>query len=149
MKACIHRVNRQPRYRQRMPAILVELCCYDWNSGEVSGPRCYDNRHGDSRRASGGDRFRAHPENYAAISATHLRFPRNGLCSLDRFLFIIRTPWPKPGTIVDQTLSAVEITLYITPCIAIHALTYDYVPLVVSRYVSKYLGRDTICVSPA
>ena len=49
------------------------------------------------------------------------------------------------STVVYQTLSAVEITLYIAPCIAIHALTYDDAPLVVSRY----LGHDTIRVSPA
>ena len=55
----------------------------------------------------------------------------------------------KTSTIVDQTLSAVEFTLYIAPCIAIKALTYDDAPLVVSRYVSRYLGRDTIRVSPA
>ena len=55
----------------------------------------------------------------------------------------------KTSTSVDQTLSAVEITLYIAPCIAIHALTYDDSPLVVSRYVSRYLGHDTIRVSPA
>ena len=54
------------------------------------------------------------------------------------------------STIVDQTLSAVEITLYIAPCSAmIHVLTYDDAPLVVSRYVSRYLGHDTIRVSPA
>ena len=57
----------------------------------------------------------------------------------------------KTSTIVDRTLSAenIEITRYIAPGIAIHALTYDDAPLVVSRYVSRYLGRDTIRVSPA
>ena len=52
--------------------------------------------HGNSRQASGGDQLWAHVENYAPISATHLWFPRNGLYSLDRFRFIIRTPLPKP-----------------------------------------------------
>ena len=51
----------------------------------------------------------------------------------------------KTSTIVGQTLSGVEITLYNAPCIAIHALTYGEAPLVVSRY----LGHDTIRVSPA
>ena len=55
----------------------------------------------------------------------------------------------KTSTIVDQTLSAVECTLYIATCIAIQALLYDDAPLVVSRYVSRYLGPDTIRVSPA
>ena len=35
----------------------------------------------------------------------------------------------KTATVVYQTLSAVEITLCIAPCIAIHALTYDDAPL--------------------
>ena len=48
----------------------------------------------------------------------------------------------KTSTIVGQTLSAVD---YITPCIAIHALTYDDT----SHVVSRYLGRDMIRVSPA
>ena len=51
--------------------------------------------------------------------------------------------------IVDQTLSAVEMTLYIAPCSAMHVLTYDDAPLVVSRYVSRYLDHDTIRVSSA
>ena len=55
----------------------------------------------------------------------------------------------KTSTVVYQTLSAVQITLYSASCIAIHALTYDDAPLVISRYVSRYLGRDTIRVSPA
>ena len=79
---------------QRMPAILVEQCCHDWISGDVSWVHsCYGNRHGNSRQASGGDRL---PENYAAISATNVRFPRNCLCSSDHFRFIIRTTWLKP-----------------------------------------------------
>ena len=53
----------------------------------------------------------------------------------------------KTSTIVDQTLSAVEITLYIAPCIAIYVPMYDDAPLVISRYVSRYFGRDTIHVS--
>ena len=76
-----------------MPTILVEQCCYDWISGDISRVHpCYGNMHGNSRQASGGDRL---PENYAAISATNLWFPRNGLCSSDHFRFIIRTSWLK------------------------------------------------------
>ena len=132
-----------------MSAILVELCCYDWISGDISRvTRVYGNRHRNSRRASGGDRLRAHPENYAAITATHLRFPCNGLCSLDRFRFIIRTLWPKQVRLLIRHYLLLKLhcrPLYIAPCITIQVPTYDDAPLVVSRY----LDRDTIRVKPA
>ena len=44
------------------------------------------------------------------------------------------------GMLVNQTLSAVEIVQYIAPCIAIHVLTYDDAPLVVSRYDMRIAG---------
>ena len=131
MKACIHRIERQTRWpniiikSQRMPAILAELRCYDWISGDVSWVPPF------------GNRLWAHLENYAPISATHLRFPRNGLC------YIVRTPWPKQIRLLARhyLLLRLHRPMYHDTCADV------WWWLLVSRDVSRYLGRDTIRVS--
>ncbi len=69
MKACIHRIERQPRhaerdYKKSMYARHLTALLSD-------GSPCYDDRHGNNRQALGSYHLWAHPENYAPTSATH------------------------------------------------------------------------------
>ena len=70
MTECDYKKSENARH-----LILAELRCYMTGS-VVTSCRFPVSWHGNSRQASGGDRLRVHPENYAPISATNLWLPR-------------------------------------------------------------------------
>ena len=82
---------------------LSQTVVYDWISGDVSRVPCVmgsmviGTETADELRVAIAFgvrlRLRVHPENYAAISATHFWFPRNGHWIV--FGLLDRTPWPK------------------------------------------------------
>ena len=108
-----------------MPVILAEL-------------RCCVNRHVNNRQAFGWRSPSGAPGKLCANRCDALWFPRNGLCSLDRF--IIRTPWPKQVRLLvgHYLLLRLHRPLYRDTCTDVWYCTACGIAIHIAMLASRY-----------